>query len=67
MNERSPSFRRLLNLIALVGWACLFAYSIYVLVSAVISGRTYTIFHIIAIFVLFLVFIRSLRRYISQR
>ena len=67
MSERNPAFRRSLNLIALIGWACLFAYSIYVLVSAMISGRPHTIFHIIAIFVLFLVFIRSLRRYISQR
>lgn len=64
-SEKQRRHRNTLNLLTGIAWICLFLYSLYILIGAMWSGRPYTVFHIVASFVLLLVVIRSVRRYLQ--
>ena len=55
------------HIIAAIGWICLFLYSVYFLVGRIVNSQPYLMFHIIVVFSLLLVSIRSVRRYLLIR
>lgn len=67
MNGRNYFNGPVANLISLVCWGLLFLFALYQTVAAMVLGRPYTILHVIATVVLFLVVVRIFRRYRASR
>jgi hypothetical protein len=56
---------RLKHLVAAVAWTAMLAYSIYFVVTAYLAAKPFTPFHVLVPFVLFLVCIRAVKRYLQ--
>lgn len=63
----SPAIRSVTNLVAAVGWLCLFLYSTYILLEKILTKNEYTVLHVIAPIALMLVTIKAFRRYVSAK